>query len=72
MSQRHNVIGVSISSDLLERIDRDRGDVPRSRFLQRLVEHAYIHKENASAEQKYTQQKQKVTDKDRDGGENHN
>jgi len=46
---RQNVIGVSISALLLERIDNDRGDVPRSKFLQRLLELAYLQKENVNA-----------------------
>jgi hypothetical protein len=33
--------GLSLPTDLMERIDADRGDVPRSRFLLRLLERAY-------------------------------
>jgi len=40
------VMGVSLPKQLVERIDKDRGDVPRSRFLVRLVEHAYNQKED--------------------------
>jgi hypothetical protein len=42
------VVGVSFPQLLVQRIDKDRGDVPRSRFLVRLVEHAYDLKEGAS------------------------
>lgn len=38
-------IGISIPKGLLAQVDRDRGDVSRSRFLQRLVEQAYAQKE---------------------------
>jgi metal-responsive CopG/Arc/MetJ family transcriptional regulator len=31
-------IGISLDRDLLETIDRARGDIPRSRFIARLVE----------------------------------
>lgn len=39
------VMGVSLPKQLVERIDKDRGDVPRSRFLVRLLEHVYNQKE---------------------------
>jgi metal-responsive CopG/Arc/MetJ family transcriptional regulator len=44
MVSRHSV-GISIPENLLVKIDQDRGDVPRSRFLQRLVEQAYKQRE---------------------------
>jgi hypothetical protein len=34
-------VGISLPEQILKKIDKDRGDVPRSRFLLRLVEHAY-------------------------------
>ncbi|MGI0015446.1 MAG: hypothetical protein ACREBU_18670 [Nitrososphaera sp.] len=34
-------VGVSLPLEVVKRLDQDRGDVPRSRFLQRLVERAY-------------------------------
>lgn len=33
--------GLSLPTELMERIDSERGDVPRSRFLLRLIEKAY-------------------------------
>jgi hypothetical protein len=33
--------GVSLSSDIWARIDKDKGDISRSRFIQRLIEKAY-------------------------------
>jgi len=38
-------VGISLPEQIIEKIDKDRGDVPRSRFLLRLVEHAYDAKE---------------------------
>jgi hypothetical protein len=39
-------VGTSLPIALLLRIDRERGDVPRSRFILRLLEIAYsIHEE---------------------------
>jgi hypothetical protein len=35
------IIGVSLPEGLIQKIDEDRGDISRSRFLQRLVEQAY-------------------------------
>jgi metal-responsive CopG/Arc/MetJ family transcriptional regulator len=34
-------LGISLPKTLVKRIDDDRGDIPRSRFLLRLVERAY-------------------------------
>ena len=39
------VIGVSIPKDLIQKIDADRGDINRSRYIRRLVETAYLLKE---------------------------
>ena len=38
--------GLSLPEELMQRIDRERGDVPRSRFLLRLIEAGYKYKEN--------------------------
>lgn len=40
-----NSVGVSLPQDLLAKIDAERGDIPRSKFLQRLLEQAYAQKE---------------------------
>ena len=42
------VIGVSIPKDLIQKIDADRGDINRSRYIRRLVEAAYSLKEQRS------------------------
>jgi metal-responsive CopG/Arc/MetJ family transcriptional regulator len=42
---KHQTIGVSIAEDILAKVDQDRGDVSRSRFLQRLLEQAYALRE---------------------------
>jgi metal-responsive CopG/Arc/MetJ family transcriptional regulator len=39
------VIGISFNEELIKKIDRDRGDVSRSRFVQRLIEEAYKARE---------------------------
>jgi len=39
---------VSIPEKISERIDSDRGDVTRSRFVTRLLEKAYSYKEENS------------------------
>ena len=38
---RYKSTGLSIPNELLTRIDSERGDIPRSRFLLRLIERAY-------------------------------
>jgi hypothetical protein len=40
------VIGISFPKKILEIIDSQRGDVPRSRYLLRLLENTYDRKRN--------------------------
>ena len=35
------MLGISLPNEVLLKIDRDRGDIPRSRFLLNLIELAY-------------------------------
>ena len=35
------MLGISLPQEILLRIDRDRGDIPRSKFLAKLIELAY-------------------------------
>ena len=35
------MLGISLPNEVLLRIDRDRGDIPRSKFLVKLIELAY-------------------------------
>jgi hypothetical protein len=37
-------IGVSIPENILEQIDKDRKDVPRSRYLLRVLERSYSNR----------------------------
>lgn len=39
--QRYKTAGLSLPIELLRRIDTERGDVSRSRFLLRLIERCY-------------------------------
>lgn len=43
--QKCKSTGLSIPADLMQKIDTERGDVSRSRFLLRLIEQAYREKE---------------------------
>lgn len=44
-SRRNQVCkGISLSSDIWLQIDKDKGDISRSRFIQRLIEKAYSSK----------------------------
>lgn len=38
---RYKSTGISLPSELLKKIDTERGDISRSRFLLRLIEKAY-------------------------------
>ncbi|MGI8831165.1 MAG: hypothetical protein ACR2IS_00850 [Nitrososphaeraceae archaeon] len=43
--QKNKPTGFSLPSDLIQRIDAERGDIPRSRFLLRILEKAYPNTE---------------------------
>jgi metal-responsive CopG/Arc/MetJ family transcriptional regulator len=42
---RYKATGLSLPTDLMQKIDTERGDISRSRFLLRLIEEAYKKKE---------------------------
>ena len=35
-------VGISLPKDLISRIDRERGDIPRSRYMLRLLQKLYL------------------------------
>jgi hypothetical protein len=39
--KRYTSTGLSLPNDLMQKIDSDRGDVSRSRYMLRLLEKAY-------------------------------
>ena len=43
--QKHKSIGLSLPIEVMARIDSERGDVSRSRYLYRLIEKAYQNAE---------------------------
>ena len=45
------MLGISLPNEVLLRIDKDRGLIPRSRFLVKLIELAYNTNEIKSQEQ---------------------
>ena len=43
LSKRNQICkGVSLSADIWLQIDKDKGDISRNRFIQRLIEKAYL------------------------------
>ena len=53
LSKRNQICkGVSLSSYMWEQIDKDKGDIPRSRFIQRLIEKAYSSTETIEIDNK--------------------
>jgi hypothetical protein len=46
--KRYKATGLSLPIDLLKEIDQNRGDIPRSRYLLRILEK--IHVDNKSSE----------------------
>jgi hypothetical protein len=40
--QKNKPTGFSLPSELIQRIDAERGDIPRSRFLLRILERSYL------------------------------
>ena len=49
--QRYKSAGLSLPSELLRRIDSERGDIPRSRFLLRLIEMRYKNGQQRTEDQ---------------------
>lgn len=49
--KKNSPMGLSIPNELIQRIDSERGDVSRSRFLLRLIQRAYLlqEKENGGS-----------------------
>jgi hypothetical protein len=43
--QKCKSTGLSLPRELMLKIDRDRGDIPRSRFLLRIIEEAYVKRQ---------------------------
>jgi hypothetical protein len=43
--KRYTPTGLSLPADLMHRIDCERGDVPRSRYLLRIIEKFYIERQ---------------------------
>jgi hypothetical protein len=48
--KRYSSTGLSIPTEMLERIDSSRGDIPRSKFLLRLLEQVYPTENEAKKE----------------------
>jgi hypothetical protein len=45
LSKRHKVVmGVCMSKSLQKHIDRERGDIPRSRYISRILEEQFVGK----------------------------
>jgi hypothetical protein len=44
--KRYIATGLSLPAEIVHRIDNERGDISRSRFLLRLIERAYQHNQN--------------------------
>ena len=42
--QQSIAVGISLPRKIVERIDKDRQDVPRSRYVLRLLENSYLKK----------------------------
>ena len=45
-------VGLSLPKNYLEMIDMERGDVPRSRFITRILQSKYLTKNNDSLTEK--------------------
>jgi hypothetical protein len=43
--QKCKSTGLSLPTELMLKIDRERGDIPRSRFLLRIIEEVYEHRQ---------------------------
>jgi hypothetical protein len=41
-------VGISLPKDIISKIDAERGDIPRSRYLLRILENSYAMKNKES------------------------
>lgn len=44
--QQSIAVGISLPKEIMSKIDSERGDVPRSRYLLRIVEKLYLDKKS--------------------------
>lgn len=44
--------GISFKKDLISKIDSERGDIPRSKYIQRILERYYLLQEPRKEEEK--------------------
>ncbi len=42
--------GISLPKDILSKIDEERGDIPRSRYILRILERTYLNEETQGHE----------------------
>jgi hypothetical protein len=50
IKKNYKISGISLPKNILSKIDRDRGPIPRSRYLLKLIEIAYKTNEIKSQE----------------------
>jgi hypothetical protein len=50
IKKKYKISGISLPKSILSKIDRDRGPIPRSRYLLKLIEIAYNTNEIKSQE----------------------
>jgi hypothetical protein len=43
--QNKIAVGISLPTKLMKKIDTDRGDIPRSRYVLRILERQYVFKQ---------------------------
>ena len=49
--QRYIAIGISFPREIIIKIDTERGDIPRSRYLLRMIENTYKENRNGKNSQ---------------------
>ena len=58
-------VGISIPQDILKKIDAKRGDIPRSKFVLRMLEKVNVLDDKVKSDEKYIIVKEKEDSPDR-------
>jgi metal-responsive CopG/Arc/MetJ family transcriptional regulator len=58
-------VGISIPQEILKKIDAKRGDIPRSKFVLRMLEKVYVLDEKVKLNENYIVVKEKEDSPDR-------
>jgi len=68
--KRSIAMGISLPADLVTKIDAERGDIPRSRYLLRILERVYCSTHDIAVKTKSVTKSQNRGSKQKEGSKN--